>query len=60
MRTPGEGGQGVRKGSDDVRLLVSIGGVDFYLAALYSSVAGDVNSYPDDGHLASYMGIIPA
>ena len=46
--------------SEDVRLLMSIRGVDYYSAALYSSIVGDANRFPDDDHLASYLGIIPA
>ncbi|MDG6921195.1 MAG: IS110 family transposase [Nitrososphaerota archaeon] len=44
------------KDSEDVRRLMSIKGVDFYLA---SSYIGDVNRFPDDDHLASFLGIIP-
>lgn len=46
--------------SDDVRLTMTIPGVDFYLASLISSFVGDVNRFPSDSHLASFMGIIPA
>jgi transposase len=45
--------------SDDVRLLMTITGVDFYLASLISSFAGDVNRFPSDDHLASFFGIVP-
>ena len=44
---------------EDVRRLMSIKGVDFYLASLASSYIGDVNRFPDDDHLASFLGIIP-
>lgn len=47
------------KESDDVKLLISIRGVDFYLASLYSSFVGDARRFPDDDHLNSYFGIIP-
>ena len=46
--------------SEDVRLLMSIRGVDYYSASLYSYIVGDANRFPDDDHLASYLGIIPA
>lgn len=46
--------------SDDVKILMSIRGVDFYSAALYSSIVGDAARFPSDDHLASYLGIIPA
>jgi len=45
--------------SDDVRLLMSITGVDYYLASLTSSFVGDVNRFPSDDHLASFLGIVP-
>ena len=45
--------------SDDVRLLMSITGVDYYLASLLSSFIGDVERFPSDDHLASFFGIIP-
>src|SRR5437870_2409361 len=47
------------KESENVRRLMSIKGVDFYLASLASSYIGDVNRFPDDDHLASFLGIIP-
>ena len=47
------------KDSEDIRRLMSIKGVDFYLASLASSYVGDVNRFPDDDHLASFLGIIP-
>ncbi len=49
----------VAKESDDVKLLMSIPGVDFYLASLYSSYVGDAKRFPDDDHLNSFFGIIP-
>jgi transposase len=45
--------------SDDVRLLMTITGVDFYLASLISSFIGDVTRFPSDDHLASFFGIVP-
>ena len=45
--------------NDDAKLLMTIRGVDFYLASLISSFIGDVNRFPSDDHLASYFGIIP-
>jgi transposase len=45
--------------SEDVRLLMTITGVDFYLASLISSFIGDVNRFPSDDHLASFFGIVP-
>jgi transposase len=45
--------------SDDVRILMTITGVDYYLASLLSSYIGDVNRFPSDDHLASFFGIVP-
>jgi len=39
--------------SDDVKILMSITGVDYYLASLISSFIGDVERFPSDDHLAS-------
>jgi len=45
--------------SDDVKILMSITGVDYYLASLISSFIGDVERFPSDDHLASFFGIVP-
>jgi len=45
--------------SDDVRILMTITGVDYYLASLLSSYIGDVNRFPSDDHLASFFGVVP-
>jgi transposase len=45
--------------NDDAKLLMSIPGVDCYLASLISSFIGDVNRFPSDDHLASFFGIVP-
>jgi transposase len=45
--------------SEDVKVLMTIRGVDFYLASLISSFIGDVNRFPSDDHLASFFGIVP-
>ncbi|MHB8566063.1 MAG: IS110 family transposase [Nitrososphaerales archaeon] len=45
--------------SDDVKIIMSIQGIDFYLASLLSSYIGDVNRFPSDNHLASAFGIVP-
>jgi transposase len=39
--------------SDDVKILMSITGVDYYLASLISSFIGEVERFPSDDHLAS-------
>ncbi|MEO9294910.1 MAG: transposase [Nitrososphaera sp.] len=43
---------------EDVWLLMTINGVDYYLASLLSSYIGDVNRFPSDDHLASYFGMV--
>ena len=48
------------KENEDVRLLMSIPGVSFYLGSLIGSYIGDVRRFPDSDHLASYFGIVPA
>ena len=45
--------------SDDVKIIMCIQGIDFYLASLLSSFIGDVNRFPSDNHLASSFGIVP-
>jgi transposase len=48
------------KENDDVKLLMSIPGVNFYLASMVSSFIGDVRRFPDADHLASFFGIVPS
>ena len=45
--------------SDDVKILMTITGVDYYLASLISSFIGNVERFPSDDHLASFFGIVP-
>lgn len=51
--------KGRAKLSDDVKIIMSIQGIDFYLASLLSSYIGDINRFPSDNHLASALGIVP-
>ena len=46
--------------SEDVKLLMTIPGIDYYLASLLSSFIGNVNRFPDESKLASFFGIVPA
>ena len=48
------------KTNEDVRILMSIPGVDYYLAALISSYIGDVHRFPNADKLAVFFGIVPA
>jgi transposase len=52
----------IRKNARDnklVRIIMSIPGVDYYLASLYASYIGDPHRFPSFDHVASYLGIIP-
>ncbi|MDG6947459.1 MAG: IS110 family transposase [Nitrososphaerota archaeon] len=42
-----------------VRIIMSIPGVDYYLASLYASYIGDPHRFPSFDHVASFLGIIP-
>ena len=46
------------KKSEDVKLLMSIPGIDYYLASLLSSYIGDVSRFETSDKLASFFGII--
>ena len=46
------------KESEDVKLLMSIPGMDYYLASLLSSYIGDVSRFETSDKLASFFGII--
>lgn len=53
---------GIKKNARDnryVRILMSIPGVDYYLASLYASYIGDPHRFPSFDHVASFLGIIP-
>ena len=42
-----------------VKLLMTIPGIDYYLASLIASYIGDPHRFPDFDYLASFLGIIP-
>lgn len=42
-----------------VKRLMSVPGVDYYLASLYASYIGDPHRFPSFDHVASFLGIIP-
>ncbi len=46
--------------SEDVKLLMTIPGIDYYLASLLSSYIGDVKRFPNERKLASFFGIVPS
>ena len=41
-----------------VKLLMTVPGIDYYLASLIASYIGDPHRFPDFDHLASFLGII--
>ncbi len=45
---------------NNIRLLMTIPEIDYYLASLLSSYIGNVNRFPDESKLASFFGIVPA
>jgi transposase len=46
--------------SEDVKLLMTIPGIDYYLASLLSSYISDVHRFPNESKLASFFGIVPS
>ena len=48
------------KVSEDVKLLISIPGIDFYLASLLSSYIVDIKRFQSSDRLASFFGIVPS
>ncbi|MEM3666779.1 MAG: IS110 family transposase, partial [Candidatus Bathyarchaeia archaeon] len=45
---------------DDVRLLMTIPGLGYYLALLVKAEVGDVNRFKSGDHLCSYAGLVPS
>ena len=50
----------IARNSEDVRLLMTIPIIDYYLAYILSSIIGNVNRFPDESKLALFFGIVPA
>jgi len=48
------------KDCEDVRLLMSIPGIDYYSAVLIHSEIGDISRFPSHNKLASWAGLIPS
>jgi len=46
--------------NEDAKLLMSIPGISFYSALFIISEIGDINRFPDSGHLVSYAGLAPS
>jgi transposase len=49
----------IARDSEDVKLLMTIPCLDYYLASLLSSYIGDVNRFLNGDRLASFFGVIP-
>ncbi|MDG7039873.1 MAG: IS110 family transposase [Nitrososphaerota archaeon] len=49
----------LHRDNEYVRLLMTIPGIDYYLASLIVSYIRDPHRFPDFDHLASFLGIIP-
>ena len=47
------------KDDQRIKLLMTIPGIDYYLASLLSSYIGDVTRFPNADKLASFFGVIP-
>ncbi|MEM3551195.1 MAG: transposase [Candidatus Bathyarchaeia archaeon] len=47
-------------GDDDVRLLMTIPGLGYYLALLVKAEIGDVSRFKSGDHLCSYAGLVPS
>jgi transposase len=47
------------KDSKYARIIMSVPGIDYYLASLYASYIGDPHRFPSFDHVASFLGIIP-
>ena len=48
----------IARDNEDVKLLMTIPGIDYYLASLLSSYIGDVNRFPNADKLASFFPVI--
>lgn len=48
------------KVSDTVKLLISIPGINYYLASLLSSYIGDIKRFQSSDKLASFFGVVPS
>ena len=44
---------------EDVKLLMTIPGVDYYTALLFVSEIGDISRFPGANKLVSWLGLVP-
>ena len=49
----------IARENEDVRLLMTIPGIDYYLPSLLSSYIGDIHRFQNANKLASFFGVIP-
>ena len=52
--------RGMAQDDPDVRLLMTIPGIGYYLGLLIKAEIGDVNRFISGDHLASYAGLVPS
>jgi transposase len=50
----------VAAGDEDVRLLMTIPGIGYYIALLVKAEVGDIDRFGSGDHLASYAGLVPS
>jgi transposase len=50
----------IAAGDEDVRLLMTIPGVGYYIALLVKAEVGDITRFRSGDHLAGYAGIVPS
>lgn len=46
-------------GIEEVKILMTIPGIDYYAAISIYSEIGDIRRFPDAEHLSSYRGLVP-
>ncbi len=52
--------RGMARKDPDVRLLMTVPGVGYYIALLIKAEMGDVGRFSSGDHLASYAGLVPS
>jgi transposase len=52
--------RGMARDDPDVRLLMTIPGVGYYIALLIKAEVGDIGRFSSGDHLASYAGLVPS
>lgn len=52
--------RGMARGDPDVKLLMTIPGVGYYIGLLIKAEVGDITRFKSGDHLASYAGLVPS